>query len=423
MPPKSIDTEYTVFEFTMPERDVFLQITDDILPETGVSVSIRDGDEKYIESINGERDIDKIKSQKYEPWDKISIELSIPEDKICDLYLDNVLVSPVSAHDTASFYEITVPGNDFSIKIESEDVPELWEKFNMTDEDWSAFVSDAFGEEGKYFAEIFLETAAAMIEKDIETFAKHIGAEPKVYEYLKGMEFGAYKLYAYDVPAKDDPSQTKRYPVFEVEITESTSDFFAAGTNRLVFREGVPSSTVCHLEDIEWYADYSNREKRALSAAENYINDFMEVTSDFKSFTPIKEEGHLYFGIADFILFRLYELDSSADWPTADDIKAYAEKYLGVDGDTLKISSDNLYESDGRYSSLARGGRSTSFDWISEEVRDGITVVTVRYYADFSKTAEACTVEYHFKTIDGEFSPVKTVVTQDTGYSIANFYL
>ena len=89
------------------------------------------------------------------------------------------------------------------------------------------------GIDGKYFAEIFLEISTAMIEKDIEVFAKHIGASHEVYGYLEDMEFGSYKIYAVDVPSKDDPSQTKKYPVFEVEITKSTSDFFQISTNSI----------------------------------------------------------------------------------------------------------------------------------------------------------------------------------------------
>jgi len=295
----------------------------------------------------------------------------------------------------------------------------IWEDLGMTEQEWNDFAA----EHHDYFPEYIHETVMAMLTGDIDTFAKNLGAPAEVYEYIKAMEFGSYKLYTADVPARDAPTQTRKYPVFEVEVKESSNSFFPVGTNRIVFIVGVIAPYIEHLEDFEWYVDYSNEEPTPASDAKQYISTFLQVTSDFKSFKPIKEEGHLYFGIADFIIARLYAMDSSREMPTADEIRDYGEKYLGVDGSTLKISSENLYESDGRYGTLARGGRTVSFDLISEEVRDGVTVVTVRYYADFSKTMSSCTVEYHLETIDGEFSPVKTVVTQDTGYSTANFYI
>lgn len=295
----------------------------------------------------------------------------------------------------------------------------IWEDLGMTEQEWNDFAT----EHADYFPEYIHETVMAMLTGDVDTFAKNLGAPTEVYEYIKAMEFGSYKLYTADVPARDAPTQTRKYPVFEVEVKESSNSFFPVGTNRIVFIVGVIAPYIEHLEDFEWYVDYSNEEPTPASDAKQYISTFLQVTSDFKSFTPIKEEGHLYFGIADFIIARLYAMDSSREMPTADEIRSYAEKYLGVDGSTLKISSDNLYESDGRYGTYARGGRIISNEWLSEEVRDDVTVITVGFYADHSKTVQSCVVEYHLKLTDGEYSPVKTVIIEDSEFATENFYV
>ncbi len=298
----------------------------------------------------------------------------------------------------------------------------MWEDLGMTEKEWNDFT--AVHEE--YFSESIHTIVMAMLTGDVDTFAKNLGAPAEVYEYVKDMKFGDYKLYTAKVPAKDDPLKTRKHPVFEVEVKESSNSFFPVGTNRLVFIPGIMSTTVKHVEDIEWYADNTNRTSEQPSKAQKYVNTVISDLSCGESFDSILEEGKRDFGLADFIIMRLSELSGySRSSFTEAEIRGYAEKYLGIDGGTVKIKDGRVWynEAAGGYEIVGRGGTVISLDYVSEEILEDITVVTVRFYADYSETVQSRVVEFHLKQIDDEYSPVKTVIIEDSEYTTASFHV
>ncbi len=54
--------------------------------------------------------------------------------------------------------------------------------------------------------------------------------------------------------------------------------------------------------------------------------------------------------------------------------------------------------------------------FISEEIRDGITVVTVQFWADFSQTVKSVLVEFYLEPLDGDFKLLYSVTLDDMGY-------
>ena len=111
----------------------------------------------------------------------------------------------------------------------------------------------------------------------------------------------------------------------------------------------------------------------------------------------------------------------SEDGYTAKEICDYAEKYLGIKAEDIDFEHSAIQKKNGKYFILGHGGNSRVNDFISEEIIDGITVVTVRFYADHSKLVQSRLVEFHLKLIDGEYSPVKAVIMEDSEFYTAGY--
>jgi hypothetical protein len=81
----------------------------------------------------------------------------------------------------------------------------------------------------------------------------------------------------------------------------------------------------------------------------------------------------------------------------------------------------SLYKQDDGYILIGRGSTSLIRTFLSEEIRDGITVVTVQFWADHSKTVPSRKVEFHLELLDGEYRPVKTVILEDSEFAAATY--
>ena len=116
---------------------------------------------------------------------------------------------------------------------------------------------------------------------------------------------------------------------------------------------------------------------------------------------------------------RLNTMAGNYEPRTAEEIRAYAETYLGVDGDTLNIET-SLHKQDGGYIPIGRGSTSYEYTFVSEEIRDGITVVTVQFWADYSRIVPSRLVEFHLEWMGSEYRPVKTVILKDSDFTTAS---
>ncbi len=251
----------------------------------------------------------------------------------------------------------------------------------------------------------------ALLRGDSADFARRCGVSSKVYASLQGIEFGSHRIYREEIPSENDPDNTQAYAVLEVEILASESDFFTPGTHRLVFAEGL-SITFTPREEFKRYTQPSG----VTSPAVSYV-DMVRSDTDFYR---ILGEGRSQFGLCSFIVARLNTLAGNGNPRTEEEIRAYAEKYLGVDGDSLHIQ-ESLYKQDDGYILIGRGSTSLIRTFLSEEIRDGITVVTVQFWADHSKTVPSRKVEFHLELLDGEYRPVKTVILEDSEFATATY--
>nr|MBQ4318325.1 hypothetical protein [Clostridia bacterium] len=263
------------------------------------------------------------------------------------------------------------------------------------------------------FPDYILELVASLLDRDTEAFARHCGVPAEVYAGLESLVFGEVKLMYIDIPAANDPTQVRSFPAMELPVVESGVDFLPVGTHRIILDEGL--YLVFHIlsdDGYTWYSDYIGETR---TPAEIYVD---QVCSDV-DFEPISAENKRQFGLSEFIILRLSEMNGiSYGEFTADEIKSYSEKYLGVDGDTLRIE-ETLFNNDGKYQIIGHGSASFVRDFVSTEKRGDTTVVTVQFWADYARTVKSRLVEFHMTELDGEFVPLKTVVLEDSGLKTA----
>ncbi len=271
-----------------------------------------------------------------------------------------------------------------------------------TKEEW-----DALGLKGQDF---FYPVICALLKGDVDEFTSLIiplydEERAHVYDDMRGMKIGDYKLYTEDFLLQGEDYPATAFPILEFEVLESGSEYFRPGTHRLVFRSGMRITFTEYDEFIKEIPDMN----RPHTPVETYI-----IRLQGYDFSVLREEHKRQFGLCDFIVARMNDITGDYSTPrTEEEIRAYAEKYLSVPGDSLDFG--NLYPVEGGYALIGRGIGVPVFDVLSEEERDGMTVWTVKFWADYSRSVPARITEFHLKYDGYEYTPVKTVVVKDWG--------
>ncbi len=304
-----------------------------------------------------------------------------------------------------TLFEFNMPDETTVLSFKTQEISgpvyPLWEDINMSESDWNEFSN-------KYFYDVI----RAFTEGDIDEFSKLTDTPAEVYESLKSIRIGDYKTYIEYIPAKNDPNSVQKYPAIEFEVTESDCETFPVGKHILVYNSTYVT-VLTHKKNVEWLTAMPEDETNTVSAKE-YISD---MCSD-KEFWVYNAGEYL----VEKIIIRMdTAFGHSEDGYTAKEICDYAEKYLGIKAEEIDFEHSAIGKQNGKYFILGHGGSSSAEDFISEEIIDGITVVTVRSYADHSKLVQSRLVEFHLKLIDGEYSPVKAVILEDSEFYTASY--
>ncbi len=269
-----------------------------------------------------------------------------------------------------------------------------------TIEDWAAIEADR----NVWWNGIY-DAINALLAGDISAFEHCMGVPSGVYESFRGMVITDYKIGVEDIPYYFDQSISRPLPILTIEVAESNSDYLAPGTHELVFEEGL-------------WMTFSKRNEMNRSTEYPRAESYISYLGSDRDFYSVWGENRRQCGLCDFIVGRLNWLSGDYEPRSEEEICEYAEKYLGVDGDTLDIER-SLDKVDGGYQRIGRGGGSYEFDVLSEEVIDGINIVTVQFYADYSGIIPSRKVEFHMELLDGEYRPIKTVVLEDSDFKTA----
>lgn len=270
-----------------------------------------------------------------------------------------------------------------------------------TEEDWAALALK------NPFSTRTLELICALLSGDAARFAALCSVPAEVYADLAGIEITDYRLVREEIAAADNPAYLRAYPVLSFTVAKSESAVFAPGTHCLVFDAGIYITFTPRDE----FVCYEVAPESPLTAAERYVihlwgEDFSRTQDKYRKYS--------------FIVQRLSAL-AGEDRPfTEAEIAAYAEKYLDTPFDPDMMRHTLYRDGDGwRIIGADRGGIPTCTPMGTEE-RDGVTVVTVQFWADYSCTVPSRLIEFHLELLDGEYRPLKTVVLSDTGLPTAS---
>ena len=327
------------------------------------------------------------------------------DESLLMLLNDEVMEPTYRNGEKLTLFEFDMPDKttvlNFKVQEISGPVYPIWEDINMSESDWNEF-SD------KHFYDVI----RAFTEGDIDEFSKLTGTPAEVYESLESIRIGEYKTYIEYIPANNDPENIKKFPAIEFEVTESDCEIFPVGKHTLVYNASYVT-VLTHKQNMEWLTKMPEVESGTVSAKE-YISDMCS-DSDFWIFNAGKY-------LVEKIIVRMdTAFGESKDGYTAKEICDYAEKYLGIKADEIDFEHSAIQKKNEKYFILGHGGNGSAKDFVSEEIIDGITVVTVRSYADHSKLVQSRLVEFHLKLIDGEYSPVKAVMLEDSEFYTANY--
>ncbi|MBR7184399.1 MAG: hypothetical protein IKD37_02200 [Clostridia bacterium] len=287
------------------------------------------------------------------------------------------------------------PADDTAAPVQTQTVDEAWAALGFPDYD--SWVLDA---------------ARALITGDGTALAKTFGLPAETYAAYNGMVVTDWSLRREAIPAEDDPAQIRELPVLDLEIASGGTDVLGPGRHSLVML-GELYAYFTPRDSYRWYVHGHRGES---SAAQQYVSTFIALGGD--SFDDLRAERRLQFGLCDFIAIRLARISGSDAPRTADAIRNYAETILDVPGSALDFSK--VMAVDGGYVQWGRGAYAPIYDWVSEETRDGATVVTVQFWADYSRTVKSRRIEYHLEPGTVDFRPIKTVIVEDSGLRTAS---
>ncbi len=234
----------------------------------------------------------------------------------------------------------------------------------------------------------------ALLYGDGSALAELLGVPTEVYACYDGIVITDWGVKLLPI---EYYGSTLDMTVLDITVAESRVPALPAGEHSLVLEEGM-SRTFTPIESLV-------TEPPEYSSAESFVRSVIIRTDDFG---------------CDFIVSRLNSIADNQEPRTAEEIIEYARVCLGVELTEATIRA-NLEKVDGGYMRYGRGVNVALSTFAGEEVRGDTTVVTVRFWADYSQTVEARTVEYHLVPTDIDWKLVDTVTVCDSNFRLAGY--
>lgn len=316
----------------------------------------------------------------------------------CESIPNIAAVSDAPVHTTAEYSERSAPASE-TAGTELE--------FDVTD-----VISDRSDLDSLSVADRRRKMIEAFLTGDLEALASGSGASVEAYKSYRGMEFGEYAIRRELLPTSD--GEEREFLVLNVDILKSDNDVLVPGRHKLVAVDDF-SAELTPIENFTYFTSWEGF-IGSMSEAQRFIYDIRSTSFDY--FVGTGQPDAEQKVSADYIVCRLARLRPDAESFTSGEIKAYAKKYFDIDDYTIRRGT--LRElPDGGYGVIGRGVSSPTYSFVSEEERDGHTVVTVQFWADYSKTVKSKLVEFHIIPLDGDFKPLLSVTLEDSGLETA----
>lgn len=242
----------------------------------------------------------------------------------------------------------------------------------------------------------------AFVNGDTETLEYMAYTDKGVYESYKSIVLGDYTIKRIDKnPIYPDNGGSDNI-IFDFDIISGDNEVLCPGHHSFYIEAVLCTKMI----DYKNYVMFP-----LLNEAQKFIYYYRGTSfPDFKA----KTENGNYNISTEYIIGRLGYLSGNYKSRSAEEIIAYAKKYFDVDD--YKINEDEVDKTQDGYGIIGRGVPVPSRSFVSEDICDGITVVTVQFWADFSQTVKSILVEFCIEPLDGDFKPLYSVTLEDTGY-------
>ena len=237
------------------------------------------------------------------------------------------------------------------------------------------------------------DVTCALLTGDGAALAEILNIPPEVYVFYDSLEINDWSVRNATI---ENYNPTNEYPLLDITVAASDVPGLPVGEQTL-FIEVYPQYVITVLDDGKYP---------------------MQEYSSAQSFVRSRIDYEPRFGICDFIVGRLDTLAGNYEPRTRDEIEEYAKVCLGLEPDELKIDEE-LFAEGGGYQRYGRGGISYVTTMLGEEVRGDMTVVTVIFWADFSRTVEAKVVEYYLEPTDIDWKLTDTLTIRDSRFGAA----
>lgn len=225
----------------------------------------------------------------------------------------------------------------------------------------------------EYVYELYYQLIKTFIEKDTDKLEELSGLEKGVFDSYKTIQIGKYTI-------SKDKNDTI---IFSFEIISSKLDTMPTGQYSYI----VDCANNCFFP--------LNYNLIKFTPAEEKLIFWIEMCGvEFLNYEDLNESDKKIF------LAKVSEYLIGNEPLTLEQMQNYALKLFNIN-DFVPTGVELI---DGLYHSLPHGGNSISYDVISQTEENGITTITVQYYADVAKTIKSHTYEYKMKEIEGKWA-------------------
>jgi hypothetical protein len=243
----------------------------------------------------------------------------------------------------------------------------------------------------------------AFLNKDTATLEKYAFVQEGTYDIYKTLEFGEYIIKLSAI--------WEDYVDFNIDIISSGVECLPVGNYTFVVGPGVMGTDFRNLSDI-YNREYTAAQGKILRWLGNSI-DYM-----YNDYAGLSGELRAQYDIA--IMYYVMSFAELEEGLTLEKVQERVKHYFGIDNfippENFKNPPYYDQEKDGLYYMQGYGGQVWTFEFTGETVKDGITTITIQFFADSAKTVKSHAIEYIIQAVDDHYRFISSKIIYESPY-------
>ena len=245
----------------------------------------------------------------------------------------------------------------------------------------------------------------AFVEKDTETLEEMMYLPEGTYDSYKTIELSEYSIKWVD-------SQGGLRLQFTISISKSENDVLVPGEHEYILLEGGIHGAILSkvgAADISFWYDSELSARKALQAYLHFACDI-----EVPTLKGYNDEQSFYFNITSMTVGLSSFFDGT--WSlTEKEIIEKAKKYFNLPYFEISKTYPSDRIEDDKYSWVF-SSMLYSYDFVSEEIIEEVNVITLQFYADWSKTVRSHLIEYRLKEIDSGYAFLSSKMLKESSF-------